>query len=194
MLRTGISLLLVYVALGLSTQSIHAAGIGSKIENFPLMDESGTTHNLRSYSGRVVVVVFWSYRCATSSRYSQRIDSLQNKYGKDRVLIFGVTAGPDETAESIRTNKNNLKVTFPVLLDTEGQLASTLNATHTPSVFILDGSGVLRYQGALDNNKILGDPKRMAYAEDAIDAILSNRPVAIPETESFGCSIRNPSF
>jgi len=194
MLKNKISILLVYVFFGISVQPIHAGVIGSKVSDFRLSDASGKNHSLHAYSGKVVVLVFWSYKCATSSRYSSQIEHMQNKYDRNRVVVLGVSAGPDETAENILKNKTNLGVTFPVLLDTEGRVAASLEATHSPSVFIIDGTGRLRYQGALDNNKKMGDESRRAYAEDAIDAILTGRDVEITEIEAFGCSIRVRSF
>jgi len=194
MLKTRVPILLVSIVLLLFMQSIHGAVIGSKVSNFRLSDASGNTHNLSSYAGKVVVLVFWSYKCAASSRYSSRIELLQNKYDKTKVILLGVSTGKNETAENILKNKANLKVTFPVLLDTDGNLADSLNATRSPSVFIIDGIGRLRYQGALDNNKIIGQKERSAYSEDAIDAILNGRDVAISETEALGCSIRRSSF
>jgi peroxiredoxin len=194
MLKNKISMLLIYMFFGISVQSIHAAVIGSKVSDFRLSDASGKNHSLNAYSGKIVVLVFWSYKCATSSRYSNQIESIQNKYDRNRVVVLGISAGPDETAENILKNKMNLGVTFPVLLDTEGRVAASLDATHSPSVFIIDGTGRLRYQGALDNNKKMGEEGRRAYAEDAIDAILTGRNVEISEIEAFGCSMRARSF
>jgi hypothetical protein len=77
-----------------------------------------------------------------------------------------------------------------VLLDRNGTLANMLGATHIPSVFIIDGKARLRYRGAVDNDKQIGDKKRKAYAEEAIEALLSGRPVPVPESEPRGCMIR----
>ena len=77
-----------------------------------------------------------------------------------------------------------------MLVDREGTLAEKLAATHAPSIFILDGGSVLRYRGALDNNKQPGEAGRIAYAEEAIDALLAGRAPARPETREFGCPLR----
>ncbi len=78
----------------------------------------------------------------------------------------------------------------PVLLDSEGSVAEKLGATHTPSAFVLDGGAVLRYKGALDNNKKSGENGRIPYVTDALDSILSGRAVSVPETRPVGCSIK----
>lgn len=193
-MNSRIFILLIYACLGIFQPFLYAGGIGSKVSDFRLSDASGGNHSLRSYSGKVVILVFWSYKCATSSRYSYRIEQLHRKYDQNRTIVLGVSSGQNETAENILKNKANLGVTFTVLLDTDGKVAASLDATHSPSVFVIDGSGILRYRGSLDNNKNIGDEGRRAYAEDAIDAILSDRNVEISETEAFGCSIQRRSF
>ena len=175
---------------GLFVPKAPAADIGAQIGSFRLSDESGNTHTLNSYSGRILVIVFWSYKCPSAIRYTNRLDILQSKYDSRRVAVVGVSTGSSETAAAIRANKANLKVNFPILLDRDGRLATMLGATHIPSVFVIDGNSRLQYRGAIDNDKRIGDRKRKAYAEDAVDAILSARPVPVREIEAKGCIIR----
>jgi peroxiredoxin len=193
-LRLTVILLWASILGGLYAQPTQTAGIGSAIDNLQLPDASGTSRTLRSYSGKVVVFVFWSYKCPVALAYNDRIEALRKKYAGRGVEVFGVSSGANESPSEIRANLDNLNITMPVLLDSEGKLAEQLGATHTPGVFILDRSGVLRYRGALDNNKKVGDNERQAYAEDAIDAVLGGRAVAVPETRPFGCTIRRKIF
>ena len=167
-----------------------ATDIGSKIANFQLSDTSEKTHSLNAYSGNVVVLVFWSFKCPVSLAYIDRIEEIRSKYEGKKVVVLGIASSPDETAAEIRANVANLNMKVPVLLDSEGSVAEKLGVTHTPSAFILDGGAVLRYKGALDNNKKLGESGRIAYVADALDAILSGRAISMPETRAVGCSLR----
>ena len=63
-----------------------------------------------------------------------------------------------------------------------------------PSAFVLDATGVLRYMGALDNNKKPGEDGRMGYVEDALDSMLAGTPIQVPETKAFACSIKRKGF
>ncbi len=180
----------ILLSLGLFAQAIPAVDIGASIENFRLLDEAGKTHTLRTYSGRIVIFIFWSYKCPSALRYTNRIEVLQSKYDESRVAIVGVSTGDSEDAAGIRANKDNLGIDFPVLLDPEGTLAAILDATHIPSVFIIDEASRLHYRGAIDNDKKIGDEKRIPYAENAVEALLSGRSVAVQETEAKGCIIQ----
>ena len=169
-----------------------AAGfeVGSKLEDFQLKDASGAIRSMESYSGKILVFVFWSFKCPVSLAYDDRVEKLQAKYAGKGVVVLGVASGANDNADETRANAANLKIQFPILLDTDGDLVEKLGATHTPDVFILDRAAVLRYKGALDNNKKPGESGRIAYADDAIDAILAGRAAPVSETRPFGCSIK----
>jgi len=167
-----------------------AAEIGSRVGAFQLTDLSGQTVSSQSYSGKTVVLVFWSFKCPVSLVYNDRIETLQSKYGSRDVTVVAISSGPSQKPTEIQANASNLKLSLPVLLDPDGDLAEKLGATHTPSAFVLDTAGVLRYKGALDNNKRPGENDRISYVEDALDAILAGTPVQVSETKPFGCSIR----
>jgi hypothetical protein len=49
----------------------------------------------------------------------------------------------------------------------------------------------LQYRGAIDNFQFHADPDYAAYLEPAIEDLLAGRPIAQPETPSFGCAIQS---
>jgi peroxiredoxin len=174
----------------LSIQSVCSADIGSKVDNFQLPDTAGTIHSLRSYSGKIVVLVFWSFKCPVSLYYNERLNGLKDKYKNSEVVVLGVDSAANESPAEILANRDNLKIAIPILLDLEGNLAEKIGATQTPSVFVIDGNMILRYRGALDNNRKADEKGRIAYVEDALDALIAGRTVPVSETRLFGCSIR----
>jgi thiol-disulfide isomerase/thioredoxin len=185
------TLALLSIILGAIICPGYAAGaeLGSNLERSQLRDLSGETRTLNSYSGKTIVLVFWSFKCPVSLEYNDRIEKLQKKYFEKGIIVIGV-APTGISADEIRMNAANLKIQYPIMMDFDGILAEKLGATHTPEVFILDAGSVLRYRGALDNNKRTGESGRIAYVDDAIDAIIAGRNIATPETRSFGCSIK----
>ncbi len=189
-MNRAIAVILLLAACAADRSAAAAAGIGDKIANFDLQDTAGNRHALSSYSGKVVVLAFWSYKCPTALAYNDRIAALQARNGSRGVVVLAVASNTNETGTEIQRNAANLGLTFPILLDTDAVLADRLGATVTPTLFILDRDGILRYKGALDNKEKPGDKNREAYAEDAIEAILAGRPVAVTETQPSGCSIK----
>lgn len=69
-------------------QCAGAADIGSQIANFQLSDTSEKTHSLNAYSGNVVVLVFWSFKCPVSLAYIDRIEEIRSKYEGKKVVVL----------------------------------------------------------------------------------------------------------
>jgi len=184
-----IALLIIWGGIVAHMPSACSTDVGSKIIIPSAIQVVNGPQSLE-LRDKLMVLVFWSFKCPVALAYDDRMNELQDKYGNKGVVVFGVASAANETSAQIRANTANLNLKVPVMLDSEGSLAEILEATHAPSVFILDKNSILRYKGSLDNNKKAGESGRIAYVEDAIDAILAARPVAVPETRPFGCSIK----
>ncbi len=180
---------LIWFAAALPSRG-QVAGPGQTIGDFKLEDTAGKTHSLASYKGKIVVLAFWSFKCPVALSYDAPLAALQEKYAGRGIVVLGVDSNSNETSAEIERNVRNLNLAFPMLLDSDGVLAERVGATITPTVFVLDGQGVIRYKGSLGNLRKPGDSKREAFAEDAIDAILAGKAVAVPETKVNGCSMK----
>jgi peroxiredoxin len=183
------------IAVVLSQPVLKAAlQAGEKVADFQLKDTAGRDHSLSQYQGRIVVLEFWSFKCPVSLAYRERMQELEKKFRPRGVVFLAIASNRNEPPVEVARNAQNLKMSYPVLLDTDGAVAERMGATHAPSVFILDRGGVLRYRGAIDNNKMPGQGGRVAYAEDAVEALLAGRTVQVPETREFGCTIRRSAY
>ena len=184
-----LSTLLVFFFAALSAPGAETQ-LGAKVPGFRLTDDGGKVHTLDDYAGKLVVLVFWSFKCPVSLAYDERMAALYTRYSNRGVVVLAVASNKNESPVEVRRNAENLKMPFPVLLDQDGMLAARLGATHTPSVVILDGEATLRYRGAIDNNKRPAERGRIAYVEEVLDALLAGRPTPHAESEVFGCSIK----
>lgn len=187
---------LIAAFLLISCPIFSTAQVGEKAPDFRLTDQAGVEHSLQRYldAGEVVVLEFWSFKCSVSLGYDERLIALQRKYQNRGVRVLAVASNANESAAEIQRNASARNLPFPILVDREAVVAERLGATHTPSIVILSRDGVVRYRGALDNNKQVGEGGRVAHAEDALEAILGGQPVSTPETKVFGCSIKGKAF
>jgi thiol-disulfide isomerase/thioredoxin len=82
------------------------------------------------------------------------------------------------------------KYNFPYLYDGETEkMSRAYGPVATPHLFIFDKARKLQYVGRLDGSEKPGS----ANAEDArnaLDALLAAKPVAVPKTKTFGCSVK----
>jgi len=81
------------------------------------------------------------------------------------------------------------------LLDTFGMVGRLYNAKTTPEMFIIDPSGKLIYEGAIDDRPT-PDPDDVRgarnYVSDALSEAIAGKPVATPYTRPYGCSVKYP--
>lgn len=188
--NTIVPALLLLLAVSAISAVPQGAQVGERAPDFRLSDTAGKEHSLSAYRGGIVVLEFWSFKCPVSLAYDERMADLRRKYAGRGVVFLGVSSNRNESPSEVERNVRNLNIAFPMLLDADGALAERLGATHTPAVFVIDQTGVLRYRGSIDNNRKPGERGRVAYAEDSLEAILAGREIPEPETREFGCSIR----
>jgi hypothetical protein len=74
------------------------------------------------------------------------------------------------------------------LYDETGAVGRLYGARATPSLYIIDARGALRYQGALAA-AAEGEAQVRPYAALALKAVLGGRPVSAPETRATGCPV-----
>jgi hypothetical protein len=79
------------------------------------------------------------------------------------------------------------------LLDHDGTVGQAYGAKTTPHMYVIDGEGVLRYNGAIDSNPSADPadiPGATQYVEAALGDLAANRAVARGTTQPYGCSVK----
>ncbi len=139
---------------------------------------------------KAVAVVFVATQCPVSNAYNARMAALGKEYAAKGIPLVGINSNKTEPAAEVKAHAEKHGFTFPVLKDDRNKIADAYGATRTPEVFVLDPKGNLLYHGRIDENQ--DDPKGVKSPDlrNALDAILSGRPVPAAETKAFGCSIK----
>jgi hypothetical protein len=80
-----------------------------------------------------------------------------------------------------------------IIRDTAGVIGRAYGARNTPQYVIIDPEGVIRYDGAIDDRQS-SNPKDIAgatnYVRAALDAGLAGRPIAVSQTQPYGCEVK----
>jgi peroxiredoxin len=198
--------LISLMSLALHGQTAHPVlSIGSPAPNFALPGVDGKTHQLSDYaSSPVLVVVFTCNHCPIAQMYEHRIEQLYEDYGKRGVAVVAIQ-GNDPKATTIEEldssdsgdTLNEMKVRvqykhlhYPYLYDGATQsVTRAYGPQATPHVFIFDKGRHLRYEGRIDNSYRI-EMIKTQDARNAIDALLTNKPVTVTHTGVFGCSTK----
>jgi peroxiredoxin len=182
--------LLVVAGLFIASNGQSASLVtGKPVPDFTLKDLDDKPHSLKDYRGQIAVVVFLSTECPFSNAYLERLSAIASDYSKKNVTIIGVNSNPAESPAQIREHARQNKLDFTILKDEGSRTADAYGATRTPEVFVVDGSGALRYRGRIDNAKEIARVQRNDLRE-ALDEMIAGKPVSVAETKSFGCPIK----
>jgi peroxiredoxin len=179
--------------MGMANESVRpkVQEIGREAVDFTLQDLEGATRSLRGELAgqKAAVVVFWSCVCSHCLRYDEYLNTFRERHPE--IALLAVASRQQETPDELRRAAHERKLAFPVLIDQGGRLAKEWFTEQTPRAFLIAGDMVLQYRGAIDNFQFPGDPDYTAYLEPAISDLLAGRPIAQPDTASFGCAIQS---
>jgi len=153
-----------------------------------LLEPGGRKH-IVSLTNQVTVVVFVSALCPISNEHVDRMIGLYGEFSPRGVGFVFVNSNVNETDAEVREHAVAAGFPFPVYRDVHNRLADRLKASVTPEAFLLDRSGSVRYQGAMDDAR---NPARVkiSHLKEGIEALLSGRPVARPTAKATGCTIK----
>jgi thiol-disulfide isomerase/thioredoxin len=129
---------------------------GDLADEGPMPDFGGAVEWLNStpltresLHGKVVLVNFWTYSCINSLRELPYIRSWAEKYKDAGLVVIGVHA-PEFGFEKERANVENavreLKVTFPVPIDSDHKIWQAFNNDAWPADYFIDQKGRIRYR------------------------------------------------
>ncbi len=102
--------------------------------------------------------------------------------------MLPIAANRSESAQMVEEAAKTRRLPT-VLMDAEQVVTDLYEAVATPHVFVIDREGILRYRGALDDVRIRQPGATRFYLEEAIEALLDGRELALEETLAYGCAI-----
>ena len=179
--------------------------IGEPAPEFNLPGIDGRNHSLRDYAdAKLLVVIFTANHCKTAQAYESRIIRLVEDYRDRGVAIVAIAPNDPQAVslselvysdlgdslEELKLRAKEKGFNFPYLYDGDSQKVSrAYGPVSTPHVFIFDSQRRLRYVGRIDNAEDIHSVTQ-TDARNALDALLSGRPVPVERTKTFGCSVK----
>lgn len=188
-------LLLAAAAVGLLSAgpSRTEAPAGKKIAGFSLKDAAGKPVALADFKDRkAVVVLFLGTECPINNNYMPRLAELHKEYDAKGVQFLAVNSNTQDSAERIAEHAKKHAIPFPVLKDADAAVADQFGAQRTPTAFLLDPAGMIRYQGRIDDQYGIGFVRPKATRRDLVEAVeevLADKAVSRPTTPVAGCLI-----
>jgi peroxiredoxin len=193
------AIFVLLATLAMATAAL-AVEVGKPAPEFTGTDINGKTVKLSDYAGKTVVIESYNSDCPYCHNQYETgaMQALQKDLAaKGVVWLLVNSVNPKNfshrTPEQARKEMADDKLGVTAWIDdSSGVIGHLYGMLTTPHMFVIDKSGTLVYDGAIDNQPDpTHDPtKARNYVREAVDDLLAGKPIAVSETKPYGCSVK----
>jgi len=141
--RRGVRIAGVTAAIGVGILILALWGRGrapALAPDFAVPDLSGQAVRLSAYRGQVVLVNLWATWCPPCREEMPSMQRLYDKLG-GRGLVLLAVSEDEGGVGAVKAFVEQMKITFPVLLDPEGEVGRRYGVWGYPESFLVDRAG-----------------------------------------------------
>ena len=191
------------LALALAALTLPAAAVvpGTIAPDFKGTDSNGVQHALSDYRGKYVVLEWANKGCPYDQKHylSGSMENLQKEWtAKGVVWLSVISSAPGEQGYVTPAEENNYIKSMhvgstAVLLDPTGAIGRLYEAKTTPHMFVIDPTGKLIYQGAIDDKPTTDQADLKGarnYLSETLTEAMSGQPIQVASTRPYGCSVK----
>lgn len=168
-----------------------------EVADFSLKNVNNQMISTQDYkNAKGFILIFTCNHCPFAKLYTKRMNDLNKKYSKLDVPLLAINSMDtlvyeDEVFEKMQEKAKKEKFNFPYLQDAAQSVGKAFAAEHTPMAYVIwkeNNTWRVKYKGSIDDN---GEKPKAAtpYIANAVNELLLNKKVSMPETQSFGCRI-----
>jgi hypothetical protein len=174
---------------------------GTAAPDFKGTDSTGTQHTLSQYRGKFVVLEWANQGCPYDRKHylSGSMESQQRDWTAKGVVWLSILSsgvgqqGYVNPAEENEYLKKMHAAPTAAILDPTSTIARLYEAKTTPHIFVIDPTGKLIYQGAIDDKPTTDQADLKGarnYLNETLTAAMSGRPIQVASTRPYGCSVK----
>jgi len=196
-MKRAITLLALF---GMVSAALAAAEIGKPAPDFTATDINGQSHKLSDYNGKIVVLESYNLDCPYChnqyrSGAMQELQRDMTAKGVVWLIVKSVTPKhpSHRSAEAAKKEWASQKINATAWLDDgSGEVGKAYGMRTTPHMFVIDASGILVYQGAVDDRPASdGDPRTARnYVREAVQKLQAGDKLAVSQTKPYGCGVK----
>jgi peroxiredoxin len=158
-------------------------------------------YKLSELKGKIVVLEWFNHGCPfVKKHYSVgNMQALQKKYTQKNVIWLSINSsapgkqGHLNAEGAMEERKIHSSHSTDILLDPTGTVGKLFEAKTTPHMYIIDRTGKLVYQGAIDDHPDTNPssiPGSKNFVAQALDEQLEGKSISVPTTKAYGCSVK----
>ncbi|MDQ0484715.1 peroxiredoxin family protein [Guptibacillus hwajinpoensis] len=132
---------------------------GNEAPDFTLYSLEGQEVKLSDYRGKVVFVNFWATWCPPCKAEMPHMEEFYKEYADQydaEILAVNITSEESST-EMVDKFIQDYKITFPVLMDTDGMQSETFATITIPTTYVIDKNGIImkRLVGPMSKERMI---------------------------------------
>lgn len=175
---------------------------GQAAPDFTLVDLDGKTHTLAALRGKTVVLEWVNPECPFVVKHYEKsgnMPALQREAAQAGAVWISVNsarAGAQGDYDAAQAKAWMAKVSAApagYARDQDGKVGKLYGARATPHLAVIDPSGILVYQGAIDSirsSRTEDIASAENYVRSALAAIREGKTPATTSTTAYGCGIK----
>jgi hypothetical protein len=174
--------------------------IGKPAPDFTLHDLDGKAVKLSDFKGKIVVLEWINEGCPFVVGHYQNghIPSMQEYYTAMGCIWLTINSTRPDNPEAFNAEKSKVQLkkwhahSTNNLMDEDRTVGHLYEAKTTPHFFVIDKSGILRYQGAIDDDRSTGGGKhaKTNYVLKSLESLLAGKEVETTSTQPYGCGVK----
>jgi len=157
-----IFLLTFFVTIVINAQDSSESNSGRTAPNFKLESIEREVIELNDFVGKgPVLLCFWTSCCKSAVAQVEAFSALYEKLSGDNFVMLAIATDDEKSVAKVKPYVKSRKFKFPVLYDTDGNVARTYYAFDVPFSVLIDKSGKIVYAhlGYMKGDEILLDEK-----------------------------------
>lgn len=178
-----------------------AVKVGEKAPDFTLTDVSGKSRSLSEFAGKTVVLEWTNPGCPFVKKHydSGNIPRQQADTVAAGAVWLSINSsakgkqGDITPAEATELGSQWRTAPTAYLFDRDGKVGQAYGAKTTPHLYVIDGKGLLRYNGAIDSIPTPRQDdlaKATQYVPGVLAAIAAGKEVTPSTTQPYGCNVK----
>jgi peroxiredoxin len=151
-MKTLAAVAFITVILTLSSVAQSSVRVGAAAPAFSGVSMNGTEYDLNDMRGSVVVLTFWSTRCAICHSEIPKVNSMVGGYDRRKVAFLSLTMENSEKVNSyLRRNRFASEIlpdSFGVVLKYADRSSNGIINMGFPAYFVIDQRGIVQHRSS----------------------------------------------
>jgi AhpC/TSA family len=184
--------------------SLAAASIGMAAPNFVGKDVTGASVSLADLRGKTVVLEWVNPGCPYVRKHygATNMQATQKAAVAKGVVWVAINSTATDATDYLPPDKmgawmkDQKAAATATVMDADGRIGRSYSARTTPHMYVIDPKGTLVYAGAIDSkptSRAADIPSATNFVQQALGELAAGKPVSVPATQPYGCTVKYAS-